>query len=247
MDSLRPNPRYLDAITAVFITALLTSNIVASKTASFFGQVIGVGVFVFPISYIFGDILTEVYGYQASRRVIWLGFSAAALAAVVFLLCDLAPPAPGYPHQAAFHAILGQSPLVLAASLIAYLAGEFCNSYVLARMKIWTAGRHLWARTIGSTIVGEGIDSLVFYPLAFRLLPALTGFAAGLWPWPLVGAVMLNNYLMKLLVETLCTPLTYHIVARLKRSEDLDVYDHETNFNPFRWRYSTERTEPPTP
>jgi len=225
--------RHLDLITAIFITALLSSNLVASKTASLLGFTVGVGIFVFPISYIFGDVLTEVYGYRASRRVIWLGFGAGGLAATIFLLCDVAPPAPGYLHQAAFHTILGQSPLILAASLTAYWAGEFCNSYVLARMKVWSGGRHLWMRTIGSTVVGEGVDSLLFYPLAFALLPRALGFTAAVWPTQLVLEVMLGNYVLKVLFEAAFTPITYWVVRVLKRAEGVDVYDRDTRFNPF--------------
>jgi uncharacterized integral membrane protein (TIGR00697 family) len=228
--------RYLDIVAAVFITALISSNIVASKTALLFGQIIGVGIFVFPISYIFGDILTEVYGYRASRRVIWLGFGSAGLAAFIFYLCDLAPPAPQYPHQAAFHVILGQTPYIISASLAAYFAGEFCNSYVMAKMKVWSSGRHLWMRTIGSTIVGEGVDSLVFYPLAFALLPLLLRFDDAVWPWDQVSTVALHNYLLKVGVEVLFTPLTYQIVRWLKHAEELDVYDYDTDFNPFALR-----------
>jgi uncharacterized integral membrane protein (TIGR00697 family) len=165
--------------------------------------------------------------------VIWLGFGSVALAATVFILCDIAPPAPGYAHQAAFHLILGQSPFILAASLLAYFAGEFCNSYVMAKMKIWSSGRHLWMRTIGSTIVGEGVDSALFYPLAFFFFPLMFGFSQAVWSWPQLVAVMINNYLIKVLLEALFTPLTYGIVAALKRAEGVDVYDHGTNFNPF--------------
>jgi queuosine precursor transporter len=230
------DPRYLDLITAVFITALLTSNLVASKTAVLFGFTIGVGIFVFPLSYIFGDILTEVYGYQRSRRVIWMGFGSVAVAALIFFLCDIAPPAPGFKNQDAFHIVLGQSPFVLLASVSAYLCGEFCNSYVLAKMKIWSSGKHLWMRTIGSTVVGEGVDSIIFYPLAFRLFPALFGFEAAIWSWELVVAVMINNYVLKCAVEALFTPVTYQLVGFLKRKEDMDVYDVNTDFNPFQMR-----------
>ncbi len=225
--------RWLDVISAIFITALLTSNVVASKTAELFGFTIGVGIFVFPVSYLFGDILTEVYGYRRSRRVIWLGFASVAMAATIFWLCDIAPPSPGFEHQAAFHTILGQSPFVLVASMVAYFFGEFCNSWVLARMKVWTEGRHLWARTIGSTIVGEGVDSLLFYPLAFWLLPALLGFEQGVWALGTVAAVMVNNYVLKVVLEAMATPFTYVVVRWLKQAEQVDVYDRETSFNPF--------------
>ncbi len=228
--------RFLDVITAVFITALLVSNIVASKTAVIAGYTIGVGIFVFPISYIFGDILTEVYGYRASRRVIWLGFASVAVAAIIFQLCVAAEPAPGFRHQAAFETILGQSPFILMASITAYVCGEFCNSYVLAKMKIWSEGRHLWLRTIGSTIVGEGVDSLIFYPLAFAIFPAIFGMHDAVWAWAMVGVVMVNNYLLKCLIEAAATPATYWIVARLKAAEGIDVYDRDTDFNPFRFR-----------
>lgn len=225
--------RYLDVITAIFITALITSNLVASKTTVLFGFTIGVGIFIFPISYIFGDILTEVYGYRASRRVIWMGFASAGMASLIFYLCDIAPPAPGFKNQDAFHTILGQTPYILAASLIAYFVGEFCNSYVLAKMKIWSQGRHLWMRTIGSTIIGEGVDSLLFYPLAFAIFPRLFQFPQAVWGWNLVFAVMVGNFVLKVLVEIVFTPVTYALVSYLKRVEQVDVYDTHTNFNPF--------------
>jgi uncharacterized integral membrane protein (TIGR00697 family) len=228
--------KYLDVITSIFITALLVSNLVASKSASLWGWTVGVGIFVFPISYIFGDILTEVYGYARSRRVIWMGFTSVGVASVILFLCDIAPPSESFAHQEAFHIILGQSPLVLAASLVAYFVGEFCNSFVMAKMKVWTAGRHLWARTIGSTVVGEAVDSVVFYPLAFGLLPRLLGFEEAAWPWALVGAILVSNYILKVGVEVVCTPLTYKLVAFLKRAEGVDIYDIDTDFNPFRWR-----------
>jgi uncharacterized integral membrane protein (TIGR00697 family) len=226
--------RYLDIITAIFITALLTSNLVASKSATLGGYTIGVGIFVFPVSYIFGDILTEVYGYARSRRVIWTGFLAVAVASLIFFLCDIAPPAEGFQHQAAFHIILGQSPLVLAASLVAYALGEFCNSLVMAKLKLWTQGRHLWLRTISSTIVGEGVDSVVFYPLAFYALPLLFGFDEAVWAGDAVLSILVNNYILKVLLEALMTPVTYVIVNKLKQLEGEDFYDKDTDFNPFR-------------
>lgn len=235
--------RYLDIITAVFITALLTSNLVAIKTTTLFGATIGVGIFVFPISYIFGDILTEVYGYQRSRRVIWMGFASAGLAALIFFLCDLAPPAPGFRQQEAFHTILGQTPYVLVASLIAYFVGEFCNSYVMAKMKIWSGGKALWKRTIGSTIVGEGVDSLLFYPLAFAILPLLLGFHKQTWSWNMVFQVMVANYVLKVLIEILFTPVTYVLVDFLKRAEQVDVYDYDTNFSPFHFSSVNEEKQ----
>lgn len=233
--------KYLDVITSVFITALLVSNLVASKSASLWGWTVGVGIFVFPISYIFGDVLTEVYGYARSRRVIWMGFTSVAVASLILFLCDIAPPSPSFQHQEAFHLILGQSPLVLAASLIAYFAGEFCNSFVMAKMKIWTQGRHLWARTIGSTVVGEAVDSVVFYPLAFGVFPRLLGFEGAAWPWALVGAIMVSNYALKVGVEVVFTPITYRLVGWLKRAEGVDVYDTDTDFSPFRWRLRRRR------
>jgi queuosine precursor transporter len=230
--------KYLDIITAIFITALLVSNLVASKSASLWGWTVGVGIFVFPISYIFGDVLTEVYGYARSRRVIWTGFASVAVASLILFLCDIAPPSPDFQSQEAFHLILGQSPLVLVASLTAYSVGEFCNSLVMAKMKVWTEGRHLWARTIGSTVVGEAVDSVVFYPLAFGVLPRLLGFNGAAWPWALIAAIMVNNYFLKVAVEVAFTPITYRLVSFLKRAEGVDVYDRETDFSPFQWRLS---------
>lgn len=229
----RRNYRYLDIISAVFITALLTSNLVASKSAELFGYTIGVGIFVFPISYVFGDILTEVYGYARSRRVIWTGFTCVGIASLIFYLCDIAPPSESFRNQDAFHTILGQSPFILAASMLAYFIGEFCNSYVMAKMKIWTKGKHLWTRTIGSTIVGEGVDSILFYPLAFYLFPMLFGFEEAIWELSAVGMIMVNNYILKVVLEAALTPATYALIAFLKSAEHEDYYDYETDFNPF--------------
>ncbi|MDO9021462.1 MAG: queuosine precursor transporter [Deltaproteobacteria bacterium] len=219
-----PRFRYFDLIVGVFVTALITSNLVSAKVAQIGPFKLGCGIFVFPISYIFGDVLTEVYGYARSRRVIWIGFACGVLTSIVFVVADLMPPAPDWPHQAAFHTILGQLPRVVAASLVAYVVGEFFNSFVLAKMKLLTRGRHLWMRTIGSTVVGQGVDSAVFYPLAFY----------GIWSTANVVDVAWHNYLIKVAVETLFTPLTYVVVNYLKRVEHEDVFDTDTDFNPLK-------------
>ncbi len=216
--------RYFDLIVGVFVTALITSNLVAAKVAQIGPFVMGCGIFVFPISYIFGDVLTEVYGYARSRRVIWIGFGCGVLTSLVFFVADVMPPAPAWHDQAAFHTILGQLPRVVAASLVAYVVGEFFNSFVLAKLKVLTGGKHLWMRTIGSTLVGQGVDSAVFYPLAFL----------GQWPTATVITVAWHNYLVKVAVETLFTPLTYLVVNYLKRAEREDVFDTETDFNPLK-------------
>lgn len=219
-----PRYRYFDLIVGVFVTALIASNLVSAKRALVGGYVIGCGILVFPISYIFGDVLTEVYGYARSRRVIWIGFACAALTAALFAVSDVMPPDPSWDGQAAFHAVLGQLPRVVAASLTAYVAGEFANSFVLAKLKVATQGRHLWMRTIGSTLVGQLVDSAVFYPLAFL----------GSWSFAQVASVGWNNYLLKVAIETLFTPVTYLVVNYLKRSEREDVFDTETDFNPLK-------------
>ncbi len=226
--SVPPRYRYFDLIVGVFVTALVTSNLVAAKVAMIAGHKIGCGIFVFPVSYIFGDVLTEVYGYARSRRVIWIGFACAAFASSTFWLADRMPPAPDWPDQGAFHAILGQLPRIVAASLVAYVIGEFVNSFVLAKLKVLTRGRHLWTRTIGSTLAGQLVDSAVFYPLAFLGQPG--------WTPAQVAEVALNNYLIKCAVETLFTPVTYLVVGHLKRAEHEDVFDTETDFNPLRLR-----------
>jgi uncharacterized integral membrane protein (TIGR00697 family) len=220
--------RYFDLIVGVFVTALIASNLVATKRAMVGGYVIGCGILVFPISYIFGDVLTEVYGYARSRRVIWIGFACAALTAGLFAISDWMPPDPSWHGQEAFHAVLGQLPRVVAASLTAYVVGEFANSFVLAKMKVLTGGKHLWMRTIGSTLVGQLVDSAVFYPLAFM--------GSEGWTLALIARVGWNNYLLKVALETLFTPLTYVVVNFLKREEREDVFDTETDFNPLKLR-----------
>jgi hypothetical protein len=182
------------------------------------------GTLLFPISYIFGDILTEVYGYRRSRRVIWAGFACAGLMAGVFALVGALPPAEGWEYQEAYEAILGTTPRIVLGSLIAYFAGEFSNSYTLAKMKIWTQGRWLWTRTIGSTLVGEGVDTVLFVTIAF----------AGTMPWPLFWSIVVSNYVFKVGLEAAMTPVTYQITGYLKRTENEDVYDVDTDFNPFK-------------
>lgn len=216
--------RYFDLVMALFVAVLIISNIASSKFLDLGPFTFDGGTILFPISYVFGDILTEVYGYQRSRRVIWTGFGCAALTAVTLGVVGLLPPAQGWEHQDAYMAILGQTPRIVIASLIAYFAGEFSNSYILARLKVLTGGRFLWMRTIGSTLVGEGVDTLLFVVIAF----------AGTVPAALLVSVMLSNYLFKCGIEILATPLTYRIVRVLKHAEDEDYYDIDTDFNPFR-------------
>ena len=219
--------KYYDFVMAGFVTVLLCANLIgASKVATLFGFTFGAGVLFFPISYIFGDILTEVYGYARSRRVVWAGFAALLFASIMSLAVLAFPPADGWPHQAAFETVFGGTWRISLASMFAYLCGEFCNSFVLAKMKVRTEGRFLWMRTIGSTIVGEAVDSAIFYPLAF----------GGLWPWEQVMAVMMSNYTLKVLWEVVNTPITYRIVNFLKKKESEDYYDRNTNFTPFSLR-----------
>jgi hypothetical protein len=183
----------------------------------------GAGVLFFPISYVFGDVLTEVYGYARARRVVWSGFGALIFASFMSWAVLAFPPSPEWHDQDAFETVFGGTPRIALASLVAYWAGEFCNSYVLARMKVRSEGRHLWMRTIGSTIAGEGVDSLIFYPLAFL----------GRWETPVVFKVLVFNYLVKVGWEAVMTPLTYEVVGFLKRAEQEDYFDRQTDFNPF--------------
>jgi uncharacterized integral membrane protein (TIGR00697 family) len=187
------------------------------------GFTFGAGVLFFPLSYVFGDILTEVYGYARARKVVWAGFAALGFASFMSFTVLAFPPAPGWEHQQAFETVFGATPRIAGASLVGYFCGEFCNSYVLAKMKVRTRGRALWMRTIGSTVVGEGVDSLIFYPLAFL----------GWWTPGQVLSVMAGNYLLKVGWETLMTPVTYRIVGFLKRAENEDYYDRDTDFTPF--------------
>jgi uncharacterized integral membrane protein (TIGR00697 family) len=209
-------------VVALFITTLITANITAVKLVGFFGLVLPAAVIIFPISYILGDVLTEVYGYRAARRVIWLGFLCNLLAVAAIILGGLLPAAPFWDAQEAYDRILGYTPRLLAASFLAYLVGEFANAIVLARMKVATNGRFLWSRTIGSTLVGQGLDSLVFIVLAF----------VGTIPASAMVAAVVTQWLFKSAYEALATPLTYIVVNRLKRIEGIDVYDRDTSFNP---------------
>jgi queuosine precursor transporter len=216
--------RYYDLVMAAFVTVLLCANLIgASKVAQVWGITFGAGVLFFPISYVFGDVLTEVYGYARARKVVWAGFGALIFASFMSWAVLAFPPAPGWPNQAAFETVFGGTPRIVLASLIAYFSGEFCNSYVLAKMKVWTDGRYLWMRTIGSTIVGEAVDSAIFYPLAFL----------GIWSRDLLVHVLITNYVVKVGWEAVMTPITYRVVNALKRAEHEDYYDRDTNFTPF--------------
>jgi uncharacterized integral membrane protein (TIGR00697 family) len=218
------NYRYFDLIMALFVAVLLISNVASTKIMRLGPFTFDGGTILFPVSYIFGDILTEVYGYRRSRRVIWTGFFCTGLMAVVLAIVGALPPAQGWDNQAAYRAILGQTPRIVLGSLIAYSAGEFSNSYTLAKMKIWTGGRWLWTRTIGSTLVGEGVDTLLFVMIAF----------AGTMPGPLLWSIITSNYVFKVGVEAAMTPVTYRVANFLKRVEHEDVYDVGTDFNPFK-------------
>jgi queuosine precursor transporter len=231
MTSPRANYKYYDLVMAAFVVVLLCSNLIGpAKAAQLDLPLIGVitfgaGVLFFPISYVFGDILTEVYGYARSRRVIWAGFAALFFASFMAWVVVSLPPAPWWKNQQAYEIAFGGAWRVALASLIAFACGEFVNSFVLAKMKILTQGKWLWTRTIGSTIFGEGVDSLLFYPLAF--------YGTGIIPDDKLPTVMLAQFITKVGVEVAFTPFTYKIVNWLKRAEQEDYYDRDTDFNPF--------------
>jgi uncharacterized integral membrane protein (TIGR00697 family) len=213
---------------AAFVTVLICSNLIGPAKIvqlDWLPFAFGAGVLFFPISYVFGDVLTEVYGYARARRVIWAGFGGLAFASVMASIVVALPPAPFWENQKAYEIAFGATWRIAAASMLAYFCGEFVNSYVLARMKILTAGRWLWTRTIGSTIAGEAVDSALFYPLAF--------YNSGLIPDEKLPAIMLAQFGLKVAVEVVFTPITYKVVSALKHSEQEDFYDRETNFNPF--------------
>ena len=215
--------RHLDLITASFVATLLISNIASTKIVRLGPLEFDGGTLLFPLSYIFGDILTEVYGFRRSRRVIWIGFAWIALAAAFLWLVDRLPPAPGYELAEAFAAVLGQSPRIVAGSLLAFWAGAFTNAALLAALKLRTAGRHLWLRTVSSTVAGQAVDTAIFLGVAF----------VGVLPTDLLRSVFASNYVFKVGIEVLCTPLTYLVVAALKRAELSDPVDAPRDLNPF--------------
>ena len=224
--AMRRAYRYYDFVMVAFVVVLLCSNLIGpAKIAQVGGVAFGAGVLFFPISYIFGDILTEVYGYAYSRRVIWAGFGALVFASFMSYVIVALPPAPFWKNQDVYEIAFGNTWRVAGASMIAYFCGEFVNSYVLAKMKILTAGRWLWTRTIGSTIFGEGVDSLIFYPLAM--------YGTGILPNDKIPLAMAAQFVGKVAVEVVFTPVTYWIVGWLKRVEHEDYYDRDTRFTPF--------------
>jgi uncharacterized integral membrane protein (TIGR00697 family) len=210
--------------TALFVTCLLTANTIAAKLVTVGGLTLTAGIVIFPISYVLGDVLTEVWGYAAARRVIWLGFACNALMVAAVWLGGELPSAPFWKGQGAYQEIFGQTPRILLASFAAYLVGEFANAFVLAKLKIATEGRWLWVRTIGSTIVGQGFDSVVFVTLAF----------AGTVPAASLAGIVGGQWAVKVAYEATATPLTYAAVAWLKSRERIDTFDFETDFNPLR-------------
>lgn len=219
-------------VVALFVTCLIVSNIIGTKLAMFQGQVVTAAIVIFPISYICGDVLTEVYGYRQARLAIWLGFLCNLLAVIAIWVGQQIPAAPFWDGQAAYERILGNTPRLLLASFLAYLVGELVNSFVLAKMKIATQGRWLWMRTIGSTIVGQGLDSLIFVVVAFLGTIAPTAMLS----------TIVTQWLLKTVYEAIATPLTYVVVNFLKRTEQLDVYDYDTSFNPLDWSESSQET-----
>ena len=223
--------RYYEYVMAAFVTILLLSNLIGASKPSYItlpgGEqwIFGAGVLFFPISYIIGDVLTEVYGYARARKVIWTGFAALAFMAFMAWVVVSLPPAQDWPFQSDYENVFGNSWRIVIASMVAFWAGEFANSIVMAKMKVWTKGRALWSRTIGSTVVGQGLDSLIFYPLAFWGL-------AG-WPPETLFQVVISQWLIKVTWEALLTPVTYLVVNRLKAAEGVDLFDTDTDFSPF--------------
>jgi queuosine precursor transporter len=223
--------RYFDLVMAAFVAVLLCSNLigpakVVTVDLPLWGALsFSAAVLYFPISYVFGDVLTEVYGYAAARRVIWTGFAAVAFASAMAALTVWLPPDSTWPHQAAYETVFGSTWRIVVASMIAYFCGSFVNAFVLAKMKLWTGGRHLWTRTIGSTMIGQAVDTGLFFPIAF--------LGSSLFPQELLLTVALTEFCMKVGIEAALTPATYRIVGALKRTEQVDTYDRDTKFSPF--------------
>jgi uncharacterized integral membrane protein (TIGR00697 family) len=222
--------RFYDFAMAAFAVILICSNLIgagkpAQLTLPLLGTVtFGAGILFFPLGYVLGDVMTEVYGFARARRVVWVGFAASVFAAGMAFVVVSLPPSPDWQGQKALAEVFGQVPRIFLASILAFWAGEMANAFVLARMKVLTQGKHLWTRTIGSTVVGQGVDSLIFYPLAFL----------GVWETHLVVTVLVTNYLLKVLWEVVLTPVTYKVVAWFKTAEGLDVFDTKTDFTPFK-------------
>lgn len=222
--SARRHFRYFDYVMASFVAILLLSNLIgAAKLAQVGGFTFGAGILFFPVSYVIGDVLTEVYGYANARRCVWMGFFALVFMAFMSFVVVAMPPAPGWDGQAAYESVFGSTWRIVLASVTAFWAGEFVNSFVLAKMKVLTGGKMLWTRTIGSTVFGQAVDSLLFYPIAFL----------GIWTTSQVLTVMVTNWLMKVVWEAVLTPVTYAVVGWLKAREGADVYDTDTDFSPF--------------
>ncbi|MDN3644685.1 queuosine precursor transporter [Pontixanthobacter aestiaquae] len=234
----QPNFRYFDLVMAAFVTILLLSNVIGAAKLSELPMswwpsgwwpapdgmfIFGAGILFFPLSYVIGDVLTEVYGYARARRVIWVGFAAMLFMAFMSWAVVAMPPASSWAGQSAYEQVFGLIPRIVFASIVAFWAGEFVNSFVMARMKIMTQGKALWSRTIGSTFVGQGVDSLLFYPIAFL----------GVWETRDVLLVMVTNWALKVVWEALLTPVTYAAVGWLKRREGVEIFDTNTNFSPF--------------
>lgn len=211
-------------IAVAFVALLMISNTVVAKIVHLGPFMVGGGIILFPFTYIFADILTEVYGYRGSRPIIWAGLGSIVLMALAYTVVQHLPAAPFWQNQQAYESILGQTPRIVLGSIIAYFVGEFTNSYVLSKMKIWTKGKHLWMRTISSTIVGEGVDSIIIVIIAF----------AGVFPLANLVSIAVSGFILKVLIEVIMTPVTYRIVAYLKKHEGVDVYDTDETYNPFK-------------
>jgi uncharacterized integral membrane protein (TIGR00697 family) len=220
----RRHYRYFDLVMAASVATLLCSELIGvGKVSRTFGFEWGTAIIFFPVNFLFGDVITEVYGYARSRRVLWTGFAALLFATIMGQTVLAIPPSPSYAHQDELEFVFGATPRIVIASFAAMIVGEFVNSYILAKMKVMTKGRWLWMRTIGSTIAGEAINTVIFYPIAF----------AGLWTMATLQHVMTSDYVLKVAWEVIATPLTYAIVRKLKSVENEDYYDASTNFTPF--------------